>query len=98
MTQYDVSPAEIRRHASDVASVALTLGQMSDASSVSGDSYGLILAWLPGVINDNAGDVKGALDTVATNADQAVNGLKAMADQYEADDANASWQLRSSYP
>ena len=98
MTHYDVSPEEIRTHATDVARVALTLEQMQQATSVSGDSYGLLLQWLPGMINAAMGDVEGALDTVATNADQAVNGLKAMADQYEADDAAASWQLRSSYP
>jgi uncharacterized protein YukE len=98
VTQFDVSPAEIRSHATDVAGVALTLEQMSQAGSVSGDSYGLLLQWLPGMINAAMGDVDGALETVARNADQAVNGLKTMADQYEADDANASWQLRSSYP
>ncbi|MBD3784758.1 MAG: hypothetical protein IE926_17710 [Micrococcales bacterium] len=95
---YDVSPGEIRTHAGDVARVAQALGQMQQASSVSGDSYGLLLQWLPGAINAVSGDVEGALDTVATNADRAVNGLRAMADQYEADDTNASWQLRSSYP
>ncbi len=98
MTHYDVSPEQIRAHASDVASVALTLEQMQQAGSVSGDSYGLLLQWLPGMINAAMGDVEGSLDSVAGNADQAVNGLKAMADQYEADDASSSWQLRSSYP
>ncbi|MBT9254251.1 hypothetical protein KMZ32_00910 [Phycicoccus sp. MAQZ13P-2] len=95
---YDVSPGEIRAHAGDVARVAQTLGQMRQASSISGDSYGLLLQWIPGVVNSAMGDVEGALDGVATNADQAVNGLRAMADQYETDDLNASWQLRSSYP
>ena len=75
-----------------------TLGQMQEASSISGYSYGLLLQWVPGRINAVMGDVEAALDTVATNADQAVNGLRAMADQYEADDASASWQPRSSYP
>ncbi|MBM6405417.1 hypothetical protein JQN72_14320 [Phycicoccus sp. CSK15P-2] len=98
MTHFDVTPGEIRAHAADVSRVAQTLGQMQEASSVSGDSYGLLLQWLPGAINAVIGDVEGALDSVARNADHAVNGLKAMADQYEADDVNASWQLRGSYP
>lgn len=95
---YDVTPADIRRHANDVSAVATTLGQMKDASSVSGDSYGLLLAWLPGVMNAAGGDVEGALDKVASNASEAVNGLKVMADQYDTDDQNAVWQLRKTYP
>ena len=95
---FDVTPSEIRSHAGDVALVAQTLTQMQQASSVSGDSYGLLLQWIPGAVNAVSGDVESAMDAVATNAGQAVNGLRAMADQYEADDQNASWQLRSSYP
>ncbi|EAP97625.1 hypothetical protein JNB_19183 [Janibacter sp. HTCC2649] len=95
---YSVTPADIRRHANAVSAVATTLGKMKDASSVSGDSYGLLLAWLPGAINSAGGDVEGALDQVATNATQAVNGLKTMADQYDTDDQDAEWQLRKAYP
>lgn len=95
---YSVTPGDIRRHANAVSAVATTLGQMKDASSVSGDSYGLLLAWLPGVLNAAGGDVEGALDTVATNATEAVNGLRTMADQYDTDDQNAEWQLRKTYP
>ena len=98
MTTFDVTPGDIRRHASEVAGVARTLGQMQQATSVSGDSYGLLLQWLPGMLNAAGGDVEGALDTVARTSDEAVNGLRAMADQYEADDANAAWGLRRSYP
>lgn len=95
---YDVTPADIRRHANAVSEVATTLGKMKDASSISGDSYGLLLAWLPGVMNSAGGDVEGALDRAATNASQAVNGLRAMADQYDTDDQNAAWELRTTYP
>lgn len=95
---YDVTPADIRRHATAVSTVASTLGNMSDASSVSGESYGLLLAWLPGVMNAAGGDVEGALDRVATNATEAVNGLRTMADQYDTDDQDAEWQLRNTYP
>ncbi|WP_353950756.1 type VII secretion target [Knoellia sp. S7-12] len=95
---YDVTPADIRRHATAVSTVATTLGQMKEASSVSGDSYGLLLSWLPGWINGTGDDVKGTLDQVATNAAEAVNGLRVMADQYETDDQNAVFELRTSYP
>ncbi len=95
---YDVSPGDIRRHANQVAPLATRLGQMQDASSISGDSYGLLLQWLPGMFNAVNGDVEGAMDQVATNAEQAVNGLRSMADQYEADDSDATWRLRKAYP
>lgn len=95
---YDVTPADIRAHANKVATVSTTLNQMKEASSVSGDSYGLLLAWLPGVLNAAGGDVEGALDQLATNATQAVNGLRKMADQYDTDDQNAVWALRKTYP
>ncbi|MEO6020491.1 MAG: type VII secretion target [Knoellia sp.] len=95
---FDVTPSDIRQHANAVATVAGTLSQMQQASSVSGDSYGLLLSWLPGALNDAAGDVEGALDQVATNAGQAVNGLRTMADQYDTDDQNAVWELRTTYP
>ncbi len=95
---YDVSPGDIRRHANQVAPLATRLGHMQDAGSISGDSYGLLLQWLPGLFNAVNGDVEGALGQVATNAEQAVNGLRAMADQYETDDANATWRLRRAYP
>jgi hypothetical protein len=95
---FSVTPADIRQHATAVSTVAGTLGKMKDASSVSGDSYGLLLAWLPGVMNAAGGDVEGALDSVATNATEAVNGLRVMADQYDTDDQDAEWQLRKTYP
>lgn len=98
MTTFDVSPGDIRRHADAVDDIARMLGQMQEAGSVSGDSYGVLLSWLPGVINGASGDVAGALSTLASTSVEAANGLRSMADQYARDDADASFALRSSYP
>lgn len=95
---YDVSPAMIRAHASEVAPLASRLDMMQKASSISGDSYGLLLQWLPGMFNSLNGDIESSLTQVATNAEQAVNGLRSMADQYESDDTSATWNLRRAYP
>ncbi|MCE1180615.1 MAG: hypothetical protein LWW86_16495 [Micrococcales bacterium] len=93
-----VETAAIRRHANIVKAQADEVDAMSRAASVDGQAFGMILSWLPGLFNSAFGDIDAAFDAAATTARQTENGLRYMADRYDADDEQAAFELRSTYP
>ncbi|MCE1177654.1 MAG: hypothetical protein LWW86_01265 [Micrococcales bacterium] len=93
-----VDTSAIRTHAAAVSGLAGQLGQMQDAADVAGDGFGILLGWLPGVINAANGDVTGAYQQAQQALTETAAGLRSMAQQYDDDDANAAFTLQGMMP
>ncbi|HRC12746.1 MAG: hypothetical protein IPJ15_14390 [Actinomycetales bacterium] len=96
--QFHVDPGELRAHAVGLAGVAADVGTaLSAAQSVAlgSEAYGLLCAWMPGVINEVSADVVAGINQSLVALDLTVSELTAAAAAYQGSDAAMSAALRS---
>lgn len=97
---FDVDTGQIRTHATAVGGVEGNLSVMSDAGAPDAEAYGelLKLLGLPNAVTTSVDSVWDAINTAHTGTGQVENGLKFMADRYDADDDMAAFLLKPTIP
>lgn len=97
---FNVDTEQIRTHATAVGGIQGNLRAMSDAGAPDAEAYGelLKLLGLPHAVTDSVDSVWEAIDTTHTGTGQVEEGLRHMADRYDADDDLAAFMLRPQVP
>lgn len=94
-----VDTGVLRQHATRVESLSDDVGLAGDASAeVNSDAFGLMCSFLVPFVVDEAEAKAKTIKQSSTTLEYTANGVRAMADQYDADEQDAEFRLRKTYP